>query len=325
MKHNNSVSYGWSIGFAVLLTSTAAAGNNIEFARDIQPILAKHCLLCHGPDDSEGGLQLHDRELALAESDSGLHPIVPEHSDQSELLTRITSENPDFRMPPDGDALTTEEVSVLRQWIDDGANWEVHWAYRPLDAGPLPSTANSSSIANDIDRFVLEELEERGIEPSPLADRYTLLKRLHYDLTGLPPTPEQADLFADGRSDKEYEDLVDQLLASPHFGERWGRHWLDKARYADSDGYEKDNHRPDAWRYRDWVINAINEDMPFDQFTIEQLAGDMLPDAQPLQRLATAFHRQTLTNSEGGTDSEQWRVAAVMDRTETLGTVWLGL
>jgi hypothetical protein len=180
-------------------------------------------------------------------------------------------------------------------------------------------------VQNAIDAFILSRLEAQGIAPSPEADRPTLIKRVHYDLLGLPPTPTEVDAFLADSSADAYEKVIDRALASPHFGERWGRHWLDKARYADSDGYEKDTERPDAWRYRDWVIAAFNRDQPFDQFTIEQLAGDLLPNATPEQRLATAFHRQTLTNREGGVDQEQYRVEAVFDRTETTGSVWLGL
>ena len=309
------------------LTTFAIADEtgDVEFARDIQPLLANKCLNCHGPDDAEGGLQLHLREKALDELDSGEHAIVPGKPDESELLHRVASDDPDLRMPPEGDALTAAEIETLRKWIAGGAKWEVHWAYRPLDGSAPPKVSNTDATRNDIDHYVLAKLEKENIAPSPEADRYTLIKRLYYDLLGFPPTPEEVDAFVSDESPNAYEQLVDRLLASPHFGERWGRHWLDKARYADSDGYEKDNHRPDAWRYRDWVIGAINNDMPFDQFTIEQLAGDMLPDTTPLTKLATAFNRQTLTNTEGGTDKEQWRVAAVMDRTETLGTVWLGL
>jgi mono/diheme cytochrome c family protein len=313
-----SVLWSW-IGLAV------AAENAPQFARDIQPLLAKHCLLCHGPDESEGGLRLHNRIGALAELDSGEHAIVPGNPSESQMLARINTDDPDLRMPPEGDGLSAEEIALLSQWIREGANWEVHWAYRPLDSALPPEVKNRQAVRNDIDPFVIAKLEEENVEPSPEADRYTLVKRLYYDLIGLPPEPEDVDRFVHDASGLAYENLVDRLLASRHFGERWGRHWLDKARYADSDGYEKDRDRPDAWRYRDWVIDAINQDMPFDQFTIEQLAGDMLPDAEPMQRLATAFNRQTLTNTEGGTDKEQWRVAAVMDRTETLGTVWLGL
>lgn len=297
----------------------------VDFARDVQPVFAQKCLECHGADKDEGSLRLHSQKTALAELDSGERAIVPGDADTSELLRRISSDDPDARMPPEGEPLSEEEVALLRRWIEEGAGWNVHWAYRPLVGPQPPAVKNTSWPRNEIDSFVLAKLEQAGIEPSPLADRYTLIKRLYYDLIGLPPTPDEVDAFVDDASPNAYGNLVDRLLMSQHFGERWGRHWLDKARYADSDGYEKDNNRPDAWRYRDWVIDAINADLPFDRFTIQQLAGDLLPDAGPMQRLATAFNRQTLTNTEGGTDQEQWRVAAVMDRTETLGTVWLGL
>ncbi|MCA9130079.1 MAG: PSD1 domain-containing protein [Planctomycetales bacterium] len=289
-----------------------------------QTILAAKCLHCHGPDKAEGGLRLDSKKHALAELDSGNRAIVPNSLDQSQLLVRVASADVDLRMPPD-EELTSTEVDLLGQWIMDGATWRVHWAYQSLDTSPPPMLSAAAPIHNSIDLFVIDRLQRAAVEPAEEADRYTLIRRLYYDLLGLPPDPNEVDIFTNDTSALAYERLVDRLLASPQFGERWGRHWLDKARYADSDGYEKDNHRPDAWRYRDWVIAAINEDMPFDQFTIEQLAGDLLPAATPLQRLATAFNRQTLTNTEGGTDNEQWRVAAVMDRVETLGTVWLGL
>ncbi|MEM0926180.1 MAG: PSD1 and planctomycete cytochrome C domain-containing protein, partial [Planctomycetota bacterium] len=311
------------LSIVVSWATAEAQTNPVRFARDVQPILAKHCLLCHGPDDAEGGLRLSSRELALAVTDSGRHAIVPGNVDDSELFQRVNSDDPDLRMPPEGDGLSPREVSILREWIEQGANWEIHWAYRGLDDPLAPESIGATT--NPIDHFVLAKLKDARIAASPRADRYTLIKRLYYDLVGLPPEPRAVDAFVADASEDAYENLVDRLLASEHFGERWGRHWLDKARYADSDGYEKDKHRADAWRYRDWVIQAINNDLPFDHFTTEQLAGDLLPGSTPMQRLATAFHRQTLTNSEGGTDREQWRVAAVMDRTETLGTVWLGL
>jgi len=200
-----------------------------------------------------------------------------------------------------------------------------HWAYQPLSTAPPPASDNVPWVRNTIDQFVWEKLQEVGIAPSPPADAATLVKRLYYDLHGLVPSYEDVEALDNDPSDEAYAQLVDRLLSSERFAERWARHWLDIARYADSNGYEKDSNRPNAWRYRDWVIDAIHQDMPFDQFTVDQLAGDMIPDRTPEQLLATAFHRQTLTNTEGGTDQEQWRVAAVMDRTETLGTAWLGL
>jgi hypothetical protein len=305
--------------------SVVASAADIDFTRDIQPLLATHCLLCHGPDAAQGGLRLHTRAGATQELDSGAQAIVPGRPETSELLARVRSHDPLVQMPPEGERLTPEQIAKLDAWIAAGASWEVHWAYRPLTDPEPPAVEPPDTTLTDIDRFVRATLESHGIEPSPEASRTTLIRRLSYDLIGLPPEPAEVDAFVADTSADAYERLVDRLLASPHFGERWGRHWLDKARYADSDGYEKDNHRPDAWRYRDWVIDAINRDLPFDEFTIEQLAGDLLPEATAEQHLATAFHRQTLTNTEGGVDQEQFRVAAVMDRTETLGTVWLGL
>nr|ADI22614.1 hypothetical protein [uncultured verrucomicrobium HF0500_16O23] len=267
------------------------------------------------------------REGMLKELKSGERAIVPGKPGQSELLRRLTSNDPDELMPPPNEdkKLSAEQQTLLRQWISAGAEWSIHWAYRPLNKTEPPKLKDARWIRNPIDQFVLAQLETTGVAPSPKANRHTLIRRLYYDLLGLPPTPKEVDAFVIDRSPDAYEKLVDHMLASPHFGERWGRHWLDKARYADSDGYEKDKPRPNAWRYRDWVINAINADMPFDQFTTEQLAGDLLPGATDMQKLATAFNRQTLTNTEGGTDKEQWRVAAIMDRVETLGSVWLGL
>ena len=313
--------------FSILVVSPGLQAGNIDFARDIQPIFAEHCTTCHGPDEQKGGLNLTREKSLHGKLKSGEPALVPGKPDDSELLYRITTQDTDELMPPSehGARLKPTEIALIRQWIFEGAKWSQHWSYRPLKQIPLPKVHDSAWIQNEIDHFVLAKLEERQLKPSPRADRNTLIKRLNYDLIGLPPTPKEVSEFINDKSPKAYDSLVERLLASPHFGERWGRHWLDKARYADSDGYEKDRPRMNAWRYRDWVINSINADLPFDQFTIEQLAGDLLPNATALQKLATAFNRQTLTNTEGGTDREQWRVAAVMDRVETLGSVWLGL
>jgi hypothetical protein len=313
--------------FIVCLTALTPlkAQDKTEFARDVQPLLAKKCLLCHGTDEQEAGLALNDRASATKQLESEATAIVPGKPDQSELVARITSTDKDLRMPPEGEPLTKNEIDLLRNWIKDGADYTQHWSYRKLATNQPPKVDDKQWPRAPIDNYVLAKLESQKIKPSPTADRYQLIQRLYYDLLGLPPSIEEVDRFVNDRSPDAFARLVDSLLKSKHFGERWGRHWLDKARYADSDGYEKDKARPNAWLYRDWVINAINDDMPFDQFTIEQLAGDLLPNATASTRLATAFHRQTLTNTEGGTDREQWRVAAVMDRTETLGQVWLGL
>lgn len=303
-----------------ILGSSAQAKSDI--AAQARTILANNCLDCHGPDSKQrkGDVRLDTFEGATKDL-GGYKAIEPGKPEKSEILALILTDDEDDKMPPvkTGKTLSKAEVEVLRQWIKEGADYPKHWAFKPVEI------IDFSGTKHPIDQLVQAKLEEAKIQPSPEADRRTLAKRLHYDLIGLPPTPERVEAFVKDDSPDAYSKLVDELLASPHFGERWGRHWLDKARYADSDGYEKDRPRPNAWHYRDWVINAINKDMPFDQFTIEQIAGDLLPDATPDQKLATAFHRQTLTNTEGGTDQEQWRVAAVMDRVETTGSVWLGL
>ncbi|MBX3448600.1 MAG: PSD1 domain-containing protein [Planctomycetaceae bacterium] len=298
----------------------------IQFSRDIRPILAEHCLECHGAEKPEGGFRLTSREAALESGESGHPRLIPDQPDESEMLRRIRSADPAERMPPEGKkSLTTAEVRLLERWIREGAKWGQHWAFEPVVRRSPPEVRETSWIRHEIDRFVLAKLEAEGVTPSPEADRYTLIRRLSYDLVGLPPSVEEVDAFVNDQSPNAYQVVVERLLASPHFGERWGRHWLDLARYADSDGFEKDRARPDAYLYRDWVIDAINRDLPYDRFTVEQLAGDLLPEAMLSQRLATAFNRQTLTNEEGGVDQEEYRVAAVFDRTETLGTVWLGL
>ncbi|MBP62036.1 MAG: hypothetical protein CMJ62_10990 [Planctomycetaceae bacterium] len=314
--------------FGVLLgDNLLSAREKINFTRDIQPIFSQKCLTCHGPDQQEAGLRLDVREGTLAELDSGAHAIVPGSVETSELVRRLTTNDVDQRMPPvdEGEPLSGQEIEAIRSWIAGGAPWRVHWAYRKLQRPEPPPTQDSQWCHNDIDWFVLANLERAGMSPSPGADRYTLIKRLYYDLLGLPPTLEAVDSFVHNPSKHAYEELVDDLLKSPRFGERQARHWLDKARYADSDGYEKDKPRLNAWRYRDWVIAAINRDLPFDQFSIKQLAGDLIPETTPLDQLATAFHRQTLTNTEGGTDQEEFRVKAIVDRVNTTGTVWLGL
>ncbi|MCH8829331.1 MAG: DUF1553 domain-containing protein, partial [Planctomycetes bacterium] len=312
---------------------------SVDFEKQIQPLLLTHCVKCHGPKKQKGGLRLDHRETALRGGDGG-RLFVPGKSADSEIVERITSKDNDTRMPPPDQAnkpLSAAQIALIRKWIDEGGQWpkaqrrlivhSKHWAYQPIGKHAPPrifGTELKKWIRNAIDQFVAARLHEKKLTPSPTADRYTLIKRLHYDLIGLPPTLKDVDAFVNDASPDAYEKLVDRLLRSKHFGERWGRHWLDKARYADSDGYEKDRPRLNAWRYRDWVISAINADMPFDQFTREQLAGDLLPNATPMQKLATAFHRQTLTNTEGGTDKEQFRVEAVFDRSITTGTVWLG-
>ncbi len=241
-------------------------------------------------------------------------------------------------MPPKGPKLSAAEVAVLAKWIDSGAaapketppvartatKPSTHWAYQPLNVAAPPKVRNEAWVRNPIDRYILAKLEAAGLAPSAEAEKPVLVRRLYLDLLGLLPSPEEVDAYVYDNAPGAYERLVDRLLASPHYGERWGRHWLDAARYADSNGYTIDSGRS-IWRYRDWVIDALNADIPFDQFTIEQIAGAMLPDATQAQRIATGFHRNTLVNEEGGTDKEQFRVEAVVDRVSTVSTVWLGL
>ncbi|HEX4128855.1 MAG TPA: PSD1 and planctomycete cytochrome C domain-containing protein [Pirellulales bacterium] len=311
-----------------------SAAKPVDFARDIQPLLAKRCYSCHGPEQAEASLRLDRKADALRGGNSG-PAFVPGHSADSRLVKFVAgTSDDDMIMPPEGERLSTTEVAMIRTWIDSGATWpeepvtartSTHWAFRPIKNCKPPDVAATRRVRNGIDRFVLAKLAAKGIHPSPEANRATLIRRLSLDLLGLPPTPAEVDDFVNDRSRDAYDRLVDRLLASPHYGERWARHWLDLARYADSDGYEKDTGRPHAWRYRQWVIDALNRDLPFDQFTIEQLAGDLLPGATVEQRVATGFHRNTLTNREGGVDQEQFRVAATVDRVNTTGTVWLGL
>jgi hypothetical protein len=304
-----------------------AVPDKVDFTRDIRPILANQCLLCHGPDpkDRKGDLRLDTREGALA--DLGGHAaIVPGKPDQSELLKRVTATDPDDVMPPKktGKKLGAADIAVLRRWIEQGAPYAKHWAFVKPERPAVPAVKHAAWPRNDVDRFLLARLEKEGLRPSPEADRTALVRRLALDLTGLPPTIEEADAFAADKDPAAYEKLVDRLLASPHFGERWGKVWLDLARYADSQGYAEDRPRV-IWPFRDWVIRALNENLPFDRFTIEQLAGDLLPNPTEGQLQATGFHRNTLTNTEGGTDDEEFRNFAVVDRVNTTMQVWMGL
>ena len=304
------------------------SADEVDFIRDVQPILAGRCFKCHGPDEGtrEAGLRLDQRDAAVVELESGERAIVPDDPQQSTLLDRVRSEDEYQRMPPpsEGDGLSPGEVDILRRWIATGAEYERHWSFVAPQRPTPPDVSNADWCRTPIDRFVLARLDEEGLQPSPEADRYTLLRRVTLDLTGLPPTIEEADRFAADESPDAYEQVVDRLLASPTYGECWARVWLDLARYADSAGYADDPPRV-IWEYRDWVIRALNDGMPFDQFTNEQLAGDLLDEPTDDQLIATAFHRNTMTNSEGGTDDEEFRSAAVVDRVNTTLQVWMGL
>ena len=303
-------------------TSTGV-GSPVQYNRDVRAILTNNCFACHGRDAEarEADLRLDERSFAI---DSGV--IVPNEPDQSELLARITATDPDLVMPPPetGHKLSPEQISILKSWIDSGAEYQPHWSFIAPQKADLPGTTTDQSPTNPIDSFILAGVEKAGLKPSPLADRATLLRRAALDLTGLPPTPELTAAFLSDESPLPFETLVDRLLDSDSYGEHWARMWLDLARYADTKGYEKDRHR-NIWRYRDWVIDAFNRNMPFDQFTIEQLGGDLLPNRTDDQILATAFHRNTMTNDEGGTDNEEFRFAAVKDRVDTTLQVWMGL
>jgi hypothetical protein len=319
------------VAFAVVWAfgGIAAAGGP-DFSREVRPVLSQHCFKCHGPDDAarEAKLRLDVRDSATARGESGKTPIVPGKPDASELIHRILSHDPDEMMPPPAanKPLSDDERRILRAWVEAGAEYKPHWAFVPPRQVPPKSTVRSNWSRNPIDDFVQALLEASGVglKPSPEADRYTLARRVCLDLVGLQPTPEEADAFVNDPSPDAYERLVDRLLASPHYGERWARRWLDLARYADTNGYEKDRARS-IWPYRDWVIAALNADLPFDQFTIKQLAGDMLPNATLGDRIATGFHRNTMLNEEGGIDPLEFRYYATIDRVGTTGTVWLGL
>jgi hypothetical protein len=325
---------GLRLGTVVAILASAgaiSAAGGPDFSRDVRPILSQHCFKCHGPDDAarEAKLRLDVRESAIVRTDSGKPPIVPGKPDSSELIRRIFSHDADEMMPPPAanKPLSDSERRILRDWVSAGAEYKSHWAFIPPKQVPPPKVSSGSAFSrNPIDDFVQAQLESSGLDlkPSPPADRYTLARRVCLDLVGLPPTPDEADAFVNDPAPDAYERLVDRLLASPHYGERWARRWLDLARYADTNGYEKDRTRS-IWPYRDWVITAINADMPFDQFTIKQLAGDMLPNASLEDRIATGFHRNTMLNEEGGIDPLEYRYYATIDRVGTTGTVWLGL
>ncbi len=320
----------FALAITSLLPLRALAADKIDFARDVQPILSDNCYRCHGPDAAarKGDLRLDqlDRKLGPFAPRDGYSIVVPGNLDDSVLAMRITADDPDQIMPPpkSNRHLSTQQIETLKQWIQQGAKWGQHWSFVKPVRPPVPEVQDKSWPKNDIDHFILARLEKEKIAPSPPTDKAALLRRVALDLTGIPPTPAELDAFIADDSPNAYEKQVDRLLASPHFGERQARHWLDNARYADSNGYSQDFPRV-IWPYRDWVIHAMNNDMPFDQFTIEQLAGDMLPNATLDQKTATGFHRNTQINSEGGIDPEQFRVESIIDRVATTGTVFLGL
>lgn len=308
----------------VLLMTTAASGATVDFARDIKPLFNKHCNACHGGVKHSGDLSLVYHNKVLEPAKSGGIPVVPGDPGKSEIITRVTSADSDEIMPPPkhGKPLLEKEIAMLREWIRQGAPWDEHWAFvRPKKAAP-PPLHEAAWCKQSLDALVLANLEKEGLKPSPEAEPAQWLRRVSFDLTGLPPAQEEVSSFTSGHA--SHEDVVDRLLKSPRFGERWASVWLDLSRYADSQGYEADKPRT-IWPYRDWLVRAFNADLPFDQFTIKQLAGDLLPNATLDDHLATAFHRNTPTNSEGGTDDEEFRVAAVVDRVATTWRSFQGI
>lgn len=310
--------------------------NSVDFNTEVKPILNKHCVACHGGVKKAANLSfLFSQEALNTKGKSGKVAIIPGDAEHSEFYKRLITNDLDERMPKGKDALKQEEIDVLKKWIDGGAKWGEHWAYQKPEKPDVPSVGGffariglfkddeTRFAKNEIDHFILAKLKQEGLTHSPEADKGTLLRRVYLDLTGLPPTEPQLQEFLTDKSENAYDKVVDKLLASPAYGERWAAMWLDLARYADTKGYERDVYR-NMWRYRDYVIKAFNEDKPFDQFTIEQLAGDLLPKPTDNQLIATGFHRNTMTNDEGGTVDEEFRVAAMIDRVNTTFDVWQG-
>jgi hypothetical protein len=332
---------GFRLAFSIALILAVAAGvvwvfwmhnhplfssaKPVDFSRDIRPILNQNCVVCHGGVRQKNGVSFIFREEALGVGKSGRRTIVPGDPDASELIARVTSKDPDIAMPYHAPELPPEQVSLLRRWIKEGANWSDYWAFVPPKPQPLPPVKHTNWVRQPLDQFVLARLEKESLVPSAEADKAALLRRVSLDLTGLPPTAEEQATFLADSSSNAYEKQVDRLLASPAYGERWASMWLDLARYADSMGYESDTTRPGVWAYRDWVIDAYNRNLPYDQFVTTQLAGDLLPNVTFEDRIATSFHRQTPNNLEGGTDSEEFRLVEVMDRVATTWSVLNGM
>ncbi len=329
------------MAFAVwLLGWMGLFGSEVDYNADVKPILNKNCMGCHGGVKQAGDVSFLFEEEMLQPGKSGKIPVVRGDADASEMIRRILSDDPDERMPKKGPGLTDDEVSTLKKWINQGAKWGNHWSYERVERPEVPviggfwarlGFGNQEEIDwpnNEIDHFVLMKLKEKDLSPAPEADRATLIRRASLDLTGLPPTPKEARDFINDKSENAYEKIVDRLMASPAYGEKWAAMWMDLARYADTKGYERDGGRS-IWRYRDYVISAFNADKPFDQFTTEQLAGDLMKNPQTgiptdEQLVATGFHRNTMNNDEGGTVDEEFRVAAQIDRVNTTWEVWQG-
>ncbi len=322
---------------SLLFSASVLRAEPVDYSRDVKPLLAKNCVSCHGPTKQSASLRLDSFQGIQKGGNSGAI-VAPGKSADSRMIQAVSGSKKEVAKMPLKGSLGSDDIALLKRWVDEGAKGpaqeevvaaakSTHWSFQPIRASALPKVKNEAWVRNPIDRFILVELEKKGIAPSAEADRVTLIRRLSLDLRGLPPSIEEVDRFlkeANAKPEAAYGALVDRLLASPHYGEVQARHWLDQARYADSNGYSIDAPRS-IWKYRDWVIDAFNRDLPFDQFTIQQLAGDLLPNPTIEQKVATGFHRNTQINQEGGIDVEQFRVESVVDRVNTTGTVWLGL
>ncbi|MEO7143030.1 MAG: DUF1549 domain-containing protein, partial [Bryobacteraceae bacterium] len=311
----------------LLSAAAASSGKPVDFDREIRPILSDNCFACHGPDAEKrmAKLRLDDRDGMFADRGS-YRLIVAGDSANSRLYQRVSSQKKSFVMPPpySGHKLTPDQIDLLRRWIDQGAKWEMHWAYAAPVRPQVPAVKDAQWPKNPIDNFILARLEREGLKPTPAADKATLLRRVSFDLTGLPPTPAEIDAFLADKSPHAYEKQVDRLLASPHYGERMATQWLDLARYADTHGYHIDSAR-EMWHWRDWVVNAYNGNMPYDEFTVDQLAGDLLPHPTTNQLIATGFNRNHMINFEGGAIPEEYQNEYVVDRVEATSTAWLGI
>ena len=339
MRWNRFARHTWNIGcgagWLLLALSAAVAEDPVDYQTQVKPLLKRYCVDCHGLSEQSSGLRVDAGQLIFRGGDRG-PAVVAGRSQESPLYLALLGQGDLKRMPLDQDPVPQRDIATLKKWIDQGARYPKgeavrpvtrtsdHWAFQPIRRPPIPAVDDRGWPQNAIDRFVLHQLDRRGVQPSPAAHRSTLIRRLSLDLLGVPPTPEQTRAFLEDDRVDAYDRLVESLLSSPLYGERWGRHWLDLARYADSNGFTIDSARS-IWKYRDWVVSALNRDLPFDQFTIEQIAGDLLDNATRDQIVATGFHRNTLINEEGGTDQEQFRVEAVVDRVSTTGVVFLGL
>ncbi|MCB0669617.1 MAG: DUF1553 domain-containing protein [Saprospiraceae bacterium] len=316
-----------AVGILALLTFLwLRPGTEVDFNTQIKPVLNEQCMSCHGGVKNQGGLSFLFEEEAKGVVESGERAIVPGHPARSALIHRLTTTDPELRMPLEKAPLSDEQVELFKSWIKQGAQWDTHWAYTKVEAPELTSLVagfNSERKENEMDLFVVEKMKEVGLNHSPRANTPDLARRLALDLTGLPPTLQMVESLGDDPAPSDWTSFIDSLLGSPQFGERWAAMWMDMARYSDTKGYERDDART-IWRYRDWLIKAFNKDMPYDQFLLEQIAGDLLPHPTDDQLLATAFHRNTMTNDEGGTDNEEFRIAALIDRVNTTWETVLG-